>query len=609
MFFAGEAAPSAGGAALDEVLIVSVFTFLVYGVVGWVILRERAGKATLLGRVADVAARIDGGPRWFVLPTLISVGGALAAATGVYWDVSLHIEDGRDTGPLANPAHYFIFLGLMLIFTGGALGMALKDERMPRRTLRLSRNWSAPLGASLGTVIAMLALGGFPLDDVWHRLFGQDVTEWGPTHIIMIGGTIMLPYALLLSSAEARQVGGSKLAAFWEYIGVVVLMVGPVAFLLEYMYGVPQNPLIMDVVLVTMGVVVGLSYAMYKGPLYVIAAWAGYAGVQWALQGVNVFIWQAMTPEHPLLLGGAVAAAVLAKWAKPTVAFAAGAGVVIALANLAVDYYWSKSFRPMEWPEHMMGWAALTAVVVGAAVGLIATWMFIKLSIVAATTEEDAAFARITSRTKVSATGPVGGAVAALGLLAVIGVFAVHVAPKTEGVGEADVTIGQVSDGRAPVEIAVSDGLVEDAYWFECMSWQGGGQIRSQVERIGVNQYRCEDPMPVTGSWKTLVRLQMPVHVEVALPIYMPADEAVPVEAYEAVSGPRPFQKEKDILQREVKKGVNTGLWTVAYLVVAIVFSGLFVAVAVGYSAAGRPGRGELRPTLRRNRELTGSDA
>ena len=32
------------------------------------------------------------------------------------------------------------------------------------------------------------ALVGFPLDDGWHRLFGQDVTLWGPTHLMLIGG-------------------------------------------------------------------------------------------------------------------------------------------------------------------------------------------------------------------------------------------------------------------------------------------------------------------------------------------------------------------------------------------------------------------------------------
>ena len=35
------------------------------------------------------------------------------------------------------------------------------------------------------------ALLGFPLDDMWHRIFGQDVTLWGPTHLMLIGGAAM----------------------------------------------------------------------------------------------------------------------------------------------------------------------------------------------------------------------------------------------------------------------------------------------------------------------------------------------------------------------------------------------------------------------------------
>ena len=51
------------------------------------------------------------------------------------------------------------------------------------------------------------ALTGFPLDDIWHRLFGQDVTAWGPTHIQLIFGaslTTLGGWALLV---EASRVG------------------------------------------------------------------------------------------------------------------------------------------------------------------------------------------------------------------------------------------------------------------------------------------------------------------------------------------------------------------------------------------------------------------
>lgn len=604
-----ETAPSAAGAPVDQVLIVGAFTALVYGAVLWVILRERAGRATLLGRAADAVARVEGGPRWFALPAAVSVLGAILAATGVYWDVSLHITKGRDEGPLANPAHYFIFLGLMLIFVGGALGMALRDDRMPRRTLRLTRRWQAPMGATLGAAVAMLALLGFPLDDLWHRAFGQDVTEWGPTHVIMIGGTIMLPYSLLLTVSEAKQVGGSKTAWFWEYIGVLVLMIGPVAFLLEYAFGVPQFPLINDVVIVTIAATIGYLYAIYKGWVYVVATFVGYAVIQAALVATNTYIWDAMTPKQPALIGGAVAAALLARWARPTVGFAIGAGIAVALANLATEYFWTGFHRPMEWPDHLMGWAVLFTVITGAAVGLIGTWMHRKLGTVAATDAEDAlrASGDQPSGRGLALAAPVGGAAAALGLLAMVGVFVVNVPPKTEGVGAVDVTIGEINDGFATLDVRLDPALVEDAYWFEAMAWQGDGFVRSRFDEIEPGLYRTQEPMPLEGSWKTLVRIQLPLHTQVSAPVYMPADPAVPVPAYDAVDGPRDFIEEKLILQRELRDDAPVWWWSVAYVIVALVFAGLFAAVALAYSVAGRPGRGEFAPSLRRPRDLVGS--
>ena len=50
----------------------------------------------------------------------------------------------------------------------------------------------------------MYALIGFPLDDVWHRLFGQDVTLWGPTHLMLIGGAGLSTAGIILLHREAE---------------------------------------------------------------------------------------------------------------------------------------------------------------------------------------------------------------------------------------------------------------------------------------------------------------------------------------------------------------------------------------------------------------------
>ncbi len=131
----------------------------------------------------------------------------------MYWDISLHIDDGRDAGPLANPAHYLILFGLYGIFAAGFLAIVLPEGKPSRGAVRISGDWYAPLGGIAMMASAAFALIGFPLDDVWHRIFGQDVTLWGPTHLMLIGGAglTLIGSAILIvegrvpSSARPRQ--------------------------------------------------------------------------------------------------------------------------------------------------------------------------------------------------------------------------------------------------------------------------------------------------------------------------------------------------------------------------------------------------------------------
>ena len=576
-------APSAGGAPLDQIIVVAGFTTLVYTAILWVMWRERSGRTTVVGRVADAVARRDGSPRWFALPLMISVAGALAGAVGLYWDVSFHIAQGRDEGPLANPAHYFIFLGLIAIFAGGALALALADDRLPRRTLRITRTWRTPIGPAIGTGIALCALLGFPLDDVWHRLFGQDVTEWGPTHVLMIGGTLMLPYTMLLTCAEAHQLGASKARRTLEWVAIVVIATGPVAFLLEFAYGVPQFPLLNDPIVLTVATVATFVLAMLRGLRWVVTVWIAYAALQGVLVGLNVWAFGALTPWPPLLLGGAAVAAVLTRWARPTIGYGALAGVTMSLGMLLVEFFWTQATRPMPWPADLMPWAVLFAGLTGAGVGAIAAWMHQRLTVVAG--EEP--FAEDTGRPGVLALG---------GAIVVLAVVAINVPPEADTTGTVDVAVDEVTDGRAFLEVTAEPALVEDAYWFEALSWQGGGAVHGELRQVEPGVWRTDEPMPVQGSWKTMIRLHTPLHTLVAAPVYLPADPAIPAEEHPAASGARELVEERHILRREEKQGVPGWLWGTAYLVVGGLFFGLFALVGIGYSVAGRPGLDRNRP-------------
>src|SRR4051794_23584085 len=96
----------AAGAAISEVIIATsaaaVLTVFLFG--GG--LAYRNGGFGLLRRFAAATERHSGLPAWAEVPGIVSGISLIVALLGMYWDISLHIDNGRDPGPLANPAHY-----------------------------------------------------------------------------------------------------------------------------------------------------------------------------------------------------------------------------------------------------------------------------------------------------------------------------------------------------------------------------------------------------------------------------------------------------------------------------------------------------------------------
>src|SRR5947208_7281350 len=171
----------AAGAAIGQVIIATVGCLALSFAMLALVIGHRSGRLKIVGRAAALAERESGGSGWASLPTGLLLGTLLVAVFGMYWDISLHIDNGRDPGPLANPAHYFILIGLFGVLSAGVLAIALTPEEKPSKSaIRLPNGWWAPLGAVMVITCGAVSLIAFPLDDIWHRLFGQDVTLWGP---------------------------------------------------------------------------------------------------------------------------------------------------------------------------------------------------------------------------------------------------------------------------------------------------------------------------------------------------------------------------------------------------------------------------------------------
>src|SRR4051812_7171475 len=253
-------AEPAGGAPTQDLIGGGIVAVLLTVAVLWIGWAHRTGRIQFVGRLADFSARISGLPRWAALPAAVTGGALLIAVFGFYWDVAKHIDTGRDPGPFGTAAHYPILVGLGGIPLGGMLAIVLSTGRDPPASVRVGRDWPVPLGGVLIFVCGLAALSGFPLDDVWHRIFGQDVTLWGPTHVLMVGGASLSTlgvWVLLVEGGRVRQPGsGLKYADVLVKLRTVSIagafLIGMSTLQGEFDYGVPQFQLVYQPILIAL---------------------------------------------------------------------------------------------------------------------------------------------------------------------------------------------------------------------------------------------------------------------------------------------------------------------------------------------------------------------
>ncbi|XVV01014.1 hypothetical protein ACQPW3_26790 [Actinosynnema sp. CA-248983] len=577
-------APPAGGAEFSQVLIAAAMAAVVFVPVLLFVVAERAGLPNAVGRLADRVADRTGLPRWAALPMGLAGLSGFSALIGVYWDVPIHMELGRDEGPLANPSHFPIYFGLMGILASGLVSAALARDPLPTRTFRVYKDWRVPMGSVQMTATGLVGVAGFPLDDVWHRLFGQDVTEWGPTHILMIGGGVGVVIGLQLLLAEARQVGahgrlvrllGPVLAGAW--------LMGASAFLMEFDLGVPQFPMLAQVVLV--GLIGAWTLTVGRlswGPGGTLIVLGVLLGSRVLFSAVPALADLHLAVPLPYLAEAVVveaAALFLTRWRFALVA-GIGAGTVGMLGEAAL----SQTLMPNPWPSHQLATYIVYGTAAAVAGALIGVWQHERIGEVADRAES---------------TGPrhlpgLVGALAAVGLMASVAVPR-DPAPLTGDIRLTGATAGfEVSNpnsdaaprwAHATIRL---DRPVENPVWLNGFAWQGGDFATTPLEEVGNGVYRTAQPLPVYGQWKSGVRLHTPDGVMAILPIYAPADPAANAAAIEARDGARAFMAEIDFLQRERKSDTPAVLWTVAYLVVGLIFAGMWVLFAWLYAGAAR---------------------
>jgi hypothetical protein len=570
---ATEDAPPAGGAALDQVIIATAGAMVLTGILLFFGLGHRSGKVPWLGRLAGFSERVSGLPGWAALPSAIAAGALILAFVGFLWDVSIHIDSGRDEGPLANPSHYLILGGLFGIFTAGFVACVLPMEKPSRSAVRLMGNWYAPLGGVVMTTCAMFALIGFPLDDVWHRIFGQDVTLWGPTHLMLIGGAAMTLIGIAILMVEAgrtqREQHHRELSWIMWLRRVALsggLLIGLMVFPVEFDFGVPQFRMVFGPMLVMISAGVALvATRLWLGRGAAIGAVLFFLLIR---GGVSVIVGPVLgetTPHFALFLveGLVVEAVFLAlPRARPlTLGLASGAG--IGTIGLAAEWAWSNVWMPIPWNTELLPEGAIIGFLGAMGGSLIGIWIGERLA------SDEMPRLRATR----------AAALASAAIIAVIVGYSAN-KPALEGVS-ADVTLADAGPGQVVPTVRVSPAdAAEGSEFINVTAWQGGGLVIEELEPTGEpGTFTTAEPVPVGGTWKTMIRISNGNTLS-STPIYLPDDPAIPVEGVPASpSFERTFVADHEVLQREQKDAAGW-LTVVAYLVVASIAFALLVMIA-----------------------------
>lgn len=529
--------------------------------------------------------RATGIPGWAAGMVGTALFGLLLAGIGFYNDVAWHIGLGRDEELFTAP-HTMIVIGLQLFVVAGAVGIVFATvERWPG-----GLRWGSlhvPRSAVAMIVVGTAAVSGFPLDELWHRQFGIDVTMWSPTHLVMIVGASITPVVSWLALAEAGvRPGDSWRTRVVALLAAMLLLDGLSSVQGEFDFGVPQfQALYAPVLVVFAGALAFAAIRIAHGPGWSLLVAGLFTATRFDL-GSGTGALDVDVRPAALYVGSAVAVE-LAAWLVGTegrARFALAAGVGVATLGLAGEWWWNQGAH-QPWTGALLPDAlliglvvAVGAAVVGGALGDVA-------------------------RLRPPA---VGGRALALAGLAVLLALAWPL-PRRTGDVTATIAFDRVGDGRAVVEATVSPpDAADDARWFQVTAWQGGGLVLADMEEVEPGVWRSAEPAPIEAPWKTLLRLHRGAEM-MAIPLFLPADAEIEGERGEAVAAVdrvAPFERESLYLLREQTGGGSALFgWGIPALVLGLGAAAVGSFVWVGRSV-GRSG--DLEHPLERHARPAG---
>lgn len=224
--------------------------------------------------------------------------------------------------------------------------------------------------------------------------------------------------------------------------------------------------------------------------------------------------------------------ALLALRRRPVV-FGALAGLGIGTVGLASEWAWSHAWMPNPWSASLFPEAVVLGLVASVGGGVLGA------SLGRALTAREA-----TAETAYEPLPRFARPVAWLLVVVALAVPLPTVAHKSWTTTLAVQPVAGAKDRAASISVRFGPAdAPKDAELSQVIAWQGaktgdGGLVLARLQRVADGTYRTDRPVPMAGTWKTILRVQRGNSLQ-AVPVYLPADSAIPAPGVRATTGRR----------------------------------------------------------------------
>ena len=470
--------------------------------------------------ISDALERLTGIAGWAMAGILTGLLFLLVAAIGLYWDVSWHVDFGRDIGTLFTPPHVTILFGLGGLIFASVISIAFATAQEAPTKLRFG-NLRVPYGGLLLGVMGLAAIAAFPLDNLWHWAYGLDVTLWSPTHLQLVTGGSMGTFAVVLLLAEALPFSKPKpFGRFWIVVACGAVLTAASTYQGEFDFRVPQfNPLYLPILTMAAAGFALVFARIAIGKWGAVKAAVAFLVIRTVVSGLVASLHHEFA-MFPLYLPSALAVEAAAWWVgtEDRLKFGLVAGAIIGTVGLVGESIW---YGVSGWfpagPNSGQLILPTVALALPAAIGAAVL---------------GAGFGKAFHRGKRSI--PVG----ALALAGAVLLAALFIPlPRDVGNVHTNIKLTPSADGKTgTVSVQVTpSSAAEGAIFFGVASWQGGGTRRVLLKETSPGVWTESTPIPIAGDhWKSMVAL-VKGRWNMAAPIYLPADPFIHAPAIPAV--------------------------------------------------------------------------